>query len=111
VTEHEIIQMLQKKMQVVKCLKSVVIDYEMLTPPDLEKQFSLTGGHITHGALGLDQLYFMRPEPEYCNYYTPIRHLYLCGSSAHPGGGVMGAAGKNAAKRIIDDIAHNRITF
>ena len=63
--------------------------------------FNLTGGNIFQGAMSLHQLFFNRPVPGYANYRTPIRGLYLCGSAAHPGGGVMGAAGRNAAREIL----------
>jgi phytoene dehydrogenase-like protein len=72
-----------------------------LTPLDLERTFNLTGGNIFQGAMTLNQLFFLRPVVGYANYRTPIRGLYLCGSAAHPGGGVIGAAGKNAAMVIL----------
>jgi phytoene dehydrogenase-like protein len=81
--------------------KSSVIDRQVLTPLDLERTFNLTGGNIFQGAMSLHQLFFNRPVPGYGNYRTPIRGLYLCGSAAHPGGGVMGAAGRNAAREIL----------
>ena len=81
--------------------KSAVIDRQVLTPLDLERTFNLTGGNIFQGAMSLHQLFFNRPVPGYANYRTPIRGLYLCGSAAHPGGGVMGAAGRNAAREIL----------
>ncbi|XP_065828221.1 pyridine nucleotide-disulfide oxidoreductase domain-containing protein 2-like [Oscarella lobularis] len=76
-----------------------VVGREVLTPPDLEAIFGLTGGNIFHGAMSLDQLYFARPA-----YRCPVKGLYLCGSGAHPGGGVMGAAGRNAALVVTGDI-------
>jgi phytoene dehydrogenase-like protein len=81
--------------------KNAVIDRQVLTPLDLERTFNLTGGNIFQGAMSLHQLFFNRPVPGYANYRTPIRGLYLCGSAAHPGGGVMGAAGRNAAREIL----------
>lgn len=69
----------------------------MLTPPDLERVFGLPQGNIFHGAMGLDQLLWMRPAPGASRYATPVGGLYLCGAGAHPGGGVMGAPGRNAA--------------
>uniref|UniRef100_A0A2N9EP53 Pyridine nucleotide-disulfide oxidoreductase domain-containing protein 2 n=1 Tax=Fagus sylvatica TaxID=28930 RepID=A0A2N9EP53_FAGSY len=83
---------------------SSVIDYDMLTPPDLEREIGLTGGNIFHGAMGLDSLFLMRPVKGWSNYRTPLRGLYLCGSGAHPGGGVMGAPGRNAAQLILQDV-------
>jgi phytoene dehydrogenase-like protein len=78
-----------------------VLARQVLTPVDLERTFALTGGNIFQGAMTLNQLFFFRPVPGYADYRTPIRGLYLCGSAAHPGGGVMGAAGANAARVIL----------
>jgi phytoene dehydrogenase-like protein len=75
----------------------------VLTPLDLERDFSLSEGNIFHGELTLDQLFLMRPAPGWARYRTPIEGLYLCGSSTHPGGGIMGAPGRNAAQRILKD--------
>ncbi|XP_031388754.1 pyridine nucleotide-disulfide oxidoreductase domain-containing protein 2 [Punica granatum] len=83
---------------------SSVIGYDMLTPPDLEREIGLTGGNIFHGAMGLDSLFLMRPVKGWSDYRTPVRGLYLCGSGAHPGGGVMGAPGRNAAHVVLQDI-------
>ncbi|XP_077992176.1 pyridine nucleotide-disulfide oxidoreductase domain-containing protein 2-like [Glandiceps talaboti] len=83
--------------------KASVVGRDILTPPDLERIFGLTGGNIFHGAMSLDQLYFARPAPSYSNYRSPIKGLYLCGSGGHPGGGVMGSPGKNAALTALDD--------
>ncbi|EPS67844.1 hypothetical protein M569_06929, partial [Genlisea aurea] len=84
--------------------KSSIIDYDMLTPPDLERVFGLKGGNIFHGAMGLDSLFLMRPMKRWSSYRTPVRGLYLCGSGTHPGGGVMGAPGRNAAKVVVRDL-------
>jgi phytoene dehydrogenase-like protein len=84
--------------------KKSVIDRQILTPVDLEKTFNLTGGNIFQGAMTLNQLFLLRPVPGYADYRTPIKGLYLCGSAAHPGGGVMGAAGLNAARVILGRI-------
>jgi phytoene dehydrogenase-like protein len=73
---------------------------ESLAPPDLEAVFGLTGGNIFHGAMTPDRLWFLRPVPGWARYETPLRGLYLCGSGTHPGGGVMGAPGRNAARVI-----------
>jgi phytoene dehydrogenase-like protein len=81
----------------------VVLHREVLAPPDLERIFGLVGGSIFHGEQGLDQLAFMRPAPALSRYKTPIAGLYLCGSGSHPGGGVSGAPGHNAARRILAD--------
>ncbi|XP_022896300.1 pyridine nucleotide-disulfide oxidoreductase domain-containing protein 2-like isoform X2 [Olea europaea var. sylvestris] len=87
---------------------SSIIDYDMLTPPDLEREIGLTGGNIFHGAMGLDSLFLMRPVKGWSNYRTPVRGLYLCGSGAHAGGGVMGAPGCNAAHVVIQDIKNSQ---
>ena len=72
-----------------------------LSPLDLEQEYGLTGGNIFHGELSLDQLFFMRPALGWARYATPIRNLYLCGSGAHPGGGVTGAPGHNTAMELL----------
>uniref|UniRef100_A0A8C5LGF5 Pyridine nucleotide-disulfide oxidoreductase domain-containing protein 2 n=1 Tax=Jaculus jaculus TaxID=51337 RepID=A0A8C5LGF5_JACJA len=84
--------------------KSSVVGRDVLTPPDLERVFGLPGGNIFHCAMSLDQLYFARPVPQYSGYRCPLQGLYLCGSGAHPGGGVMGAAGRNAAHVVFQDL-------
>jgi phytoene dehydrogenase-like protein len=81
--------------------KQAVLARQVLTPLDLERTFNLTGGNIFQGAMSLHQLFAFRPVPGFADYCTPIRGLYLCGSAAHPGGGVMGAAGLNAAREIL----------
>ena len=73
----------------------------MITPADLERTFGLTGGHIYHGELALDQLFTMRPTLGWSDYRTPIAGLYLCGSGTHPGNGLTGASGANAARRML----------
>jgi phytoene dehydrogenase-like protein len=73
----------------------------VLAPPDLEAVFNLTGGNIFQGAMTPGQLFALRPVPGHAGYRTPIRGLYLCGAAAHPGGGVMGTPGYNAAREII----------
>ncbi|CAN1809976.1 Pyridine nucleotide-disulfide oxidoreductase domain-containing protein 2 [Linum perenne] len=83
---------------------SSIIGYDMLTPPDLEREIGLTGGNIFHGAMGLDSLFLMRPVKGWSDYRTPIEGLYLCGSGAHPGGGVMGAPGRNSARVVLQDL-------
>ena len=81
--------------------KASVIGRQILAPPDIEKTFNLTGGNIFQGSMTLNKLFMMRPAPGYAGYRTPLRHLFLCGSAAHPGGGVMGAAGANAARTML----------
>jgi phytoene dehydrogenase-like protein len=84
---------------------SSVIARQIFSPVDLEETFGLTGGDIFHGALGLDQLFSARPLLGYADYRGPIPGLYHCGSGAHPGGGVTGAPGFNAAREIIRDFS------
>lgn len=84
-------------------LPDILVGYQCLTPLDLERMFGMTRGDICHGRLEPDQLFSARPHPEAAQYATPIKGLYLCGSGAHPGGGVTGAPGHNAAKRILKD--------
>ena len=81
--------------------RSLIVEKQVLTPLDLERRFGLTGGNIFHGEMSLDQMFVMRPLPSCSQYRTPIRGLYLCGSGTHPGGGVMGAPGYNAAREIL----------
>ncbi|KAL3700615.1 hypothetical protein R1sor_018637 [Riccia sorocarpa] len=83
---------------------SSVLGYDMLTPPDLENIFGLTGGNIFHGEMGLDSLFLLRPFKGWSDYRTPLAGLYLCGSGAHPGGGVMGAPGRNASHVVLQDM-------
>ncbi len=85
-------------------IKKAIIAREVLSPWDLEKIFGLTQGNIFHGEMTPDQLFFLRPAQRWAQYRTPIRGLYLCGSGAHPGGGVLGAPGKNAAREILKDV-------
>ena len=85
--------------------KDSVIDRQILTPQDLEATFNLTGGNIFQGAMNLDKLFMFRPVPGFAGYKMPIEGLYLCGSAAHPGGGVMGAPGWNAAREILREKA------
>jgi len=80
-----------------------IIDIETLVAPDLEAIVGLPQGHIFHGELSADQLFWQRPAPHWADYRTPVAGLYLCGSSAHPGGGVSGIPGHNAAREIRRD--------
>jgi phytoene dehydrogenase-like protein len=82
-------------------IKELVVAAELLTPADLEQQYGMTGGHWHHGELSLDQVMMMRPFPGATQYGTAVDGLYLCGAGAHPGGGLMGLAGRNAAQEII----------
>jgi len=89
-------------------LPSLVMHRQVLTPLDLEREFGLTEGNIFHGELSLEQLFWARPAPGMARYRTPIRNLWLCGSSAHPGGGIMGAPGRNAALEAIKALRRSR---
>jgi phytoene dehydrogenase-like protein len=81
--------------------RSLIEHQQVLTPLDLERRFGLTGGNIFHGEMSVDQMFVMRPVAGCARYRTPIPGLYLCGSGTHPGGGVMGAPGYNAAREIL----------
>jgi phytoene dehydrogenase-like protein len=83
--------------------RSSVIAHSALSPSDLEREFGLTGGDIFHGQLSLDQLWSARPALGHADYRTPVKGLYLCGSGAHPGGGVTGAPGHNCAREVLRD--------
>jgi phytoene dehydrogenase-like protein len=82
-------------------IRRIIRHRQVLTPLDLEREFGLTEGNIFQGELTLEQLFFLRPAPGWAQYATPIRDLWMCGSAAHPGGGIMGAPGRNAAMRIL----------
>ena len=82
-------------------IRSKVQHTEMLTPADIEREYRITGGHWHHGELAMDQALMMRPVPGAAQYTTPVSGLWLCGAGSHPGGGVMGCAGRNAANAII----------
>jgi phytoene dehydrogenase-like protein len=84
-------------------VKGSVVAREVLAPPDLERRFGLTGGNIFQGAMTPSQLFFLRPVAGWSGYRTPVDGLYLCGAAAHPGGGVLGAPGRNAARVILKD--------
>jgi phytoene dehydrogenase-like protein len=85
-------------------LKSLILHRQTITPADLEAIYGLTGGHIFHGELALDQLFTMRPLMGWARYRTPVRGLYMCGAGTHPGYGVSGLSGLNAAREIIKDL-------
>ncbi|OPX11565.1 NAD(P)/FAD-dependent oxidoreductase [Mycobacterium sp. AT1] len=84
-------------------LREHILDRVVITPDDLDHEYLITDGNIFHGSMMLDQLFGARPLPELANYRTPVRNYYLCGSGTHPGGGVMGANGHNAAKAVLAD--------
>jgi phytoene dehydrogenase-like protein len=84
-------------------LPGIVRHRQVLTPLDFEREWGLSEGNIFQGELTLEQLFFLRPAPGWSQYRTPVRQLYMCGSATHPGGGIMGAPGRNAALRIVAD--------
>ena len=86
----------------------IILHRQVLTPLDLEREFGLTEGNIFQGELTLEQLFFLRPAPGWAQYRTPISNLYMCGSATHPGGGIMGAPGRNAAMRILKETGGRR---
>jgi phytoene dehydrogenase-like protein len=87
---------------------AAVLARQVLTPLDLEREYGLTEGNIFHGDIAADQLFHMRPVPGWARYATPVPGLYLCGAGAHPGGGVTGAPGYNAARRVLADLRRER---
>ncbi len=89
-------------------LPDLIEHRQVLSPLDLERLLGLTGGHALHGDMAPDQLFFMRPVRGYADYRTPIRGLYLCGAGTHPGGGVTGANGRNAAREVLRDARGRR---
>jgi len=89
-------------------LKGMIEGVQVLTPLDLEQVYGLSGGHIFHGEQSLDQFFAFRPLIGWAQYRTPIKGLYLCGAGTHPGGGVTGGPGANAAREIVKDFKSNR---
>lgn len=85
-------------------LPELILSHQIITPQDLEDTYGLTGGHIFHGELALDQFFTMRPLLDWARYRTPIQNLYLCGSGTHPGAGLTGGSGANAAREILKDL-------
>jgi phytoene dehydrogenase-like protein len=84
-------------------LKNAILHRQVITPADIERMVGLTEGNIFQGELALSQMFFLRPVPGWAKYQTPIHNFYQCGSGTHPGGGVMGASGRNAALTILGD--------
>jgi phytoene dehydrogenase-like protein len=89
-------------------LGKLVTAREVLTPLDLERDYGLTGGHPLHGEAGLDQWFAWRPMLGHARYRMPLSRLYLCASGAHPGGGITGGPGQNAAREVISDLRRRR---
>ena len=86
-------------------LRGMVLASELLTPEDLEREFRVVGGHWHHADLALDHFFMVRPVPGAAQYGTPLAGFYLCGAGCHPGGGVMGLAGRNAARQVLSQVA------
>jgi phytoene dehydrogenase-like protein len=89
-------------------LPGAIVERQVLSPLDLERLLSLTGGHALHGDMTLDQLFVMRPVRGWAAYRTPLKGLYLCGAGTHPGGGVTGANGRNCAREVLRDLRRRR---
>ncbi len=81
-----------------------VLHAQILAPPDIEKMFAMAGGHVHHGRMSLDQIFARRPIAGFADHRTPIKGMYMCGAATHPGGGVTGVPGHNAAREILDDL-------
>jgi phytoene dehydrogenase-like protein len=94
-------QLIDLLAQYAPAIREQVQHAELLTPVDLEREFRITGGHWHHGELALDQFMMLRPVPGAAQYQSPVNGLYLCGAGCHPGGGVMGSAGRNAAEAVL----------
>jgi phytoene dehydrogenase-like protein len=90
-------------------LPAMIEHRQVLSPLDLERRIGLTGGHALHGDMAPDQLLFLRPARGWADHTTPIRELYLCGAGTHPGGGVTGANGRNAARVILRHAKRGRV--
>ena len=84
-------------------IRDIILHRQVVTPLDLEREWGLSEGNIFQGELTLEQLFFLRPAPGWAQYTTPVNRLYMCGSATHPGGGIMGAPGRNAAMKILAD--------
>ncbi|HEX3560038.1 MAG TPA: NAD(P)/FAD-dependent oxidoreductase [Pyrinomonadaceae bacterium] len=89
-------------------IKDLIIQRQVITPHDLEREYGLSGGHPLHGEMSLDQFYAFRPVIGWAQYRTPLRGLHLCGAGTHPGGGVTGAPGANASREILKDLRESR---
>jgi phytoene dehydrogenase-like protein len=104
-------QVLENLCEYAPNLRDHILQRVVITPQDLERDYGLTGGNIFHGAMFLDQLFGARPLPELASYRTPVAGYYLCGSGTHPGGGVTGAPGHNAAHVVLADLGAESATF
>jgi phytoene dehydrogenase-like protein len=90
-------------------IRKIILHRQVVTPLDLEREWSLSEGNIFQGELSLEQLFFLRPVAGFARYRTPIENLYLCGSATHPGGGIMGAPGRLSALELIEDWERGRV--
>jgi phytoene dehydrogenase-like protein len=90
-------------------IKDLILHRQVVTPLDLERDFGLSEGNIFQGELTLEQLFFLRPAPGWAQYRSPIKSLYMCGSATHPGGGIMGAPGRNAAMQLLKDWKRGKV--
>ncbi len=88
-------------------IRDIIVDKMVVTPLDMERRYGITGGNIFHGEMSLDQMFVMRPAAGWARYRTPVEGLWMCGSGTHPGGGVMGAPGYNAAQRILKETRYD----
>jgi phytoene dehydrogenase-like protein len=85
-------------------LPQMILHHQIITPQDLEDTYGFTNGHIFHGELALDQFFTMRPLLDWARYNTPVANLFLCGSGTHPGAGLTGGSGANAAREILKQL-------
>jgi phytoene dehydrogenase-like protein len=85
-------------------IRDIILHRQVLTPLDIEREWGLTEGNIFQGELSLEQLFFLRPAPGWAQYRTPVKNLFMCGSATHPGGGIMGAPGRNAARVMLKEL-------
>ncbi|HEX3184850.1 MAG TPA: hypothetical protein VHQ94_08630, partial [Pyrinomonadaceae bacterium] len=90
-------------------IKELIVDRQVITPLDLEQTYGLSGGHIHHGEQTLDQFFTFRPLIGWAQYRTPLDRLYLCGAGTHPGGGLTGLPGANAAREIARDFKAGKL--
>jgi phytoene dehydrogenase-like protein len=90
-------------------LRELVVARQVITPRDLEETYGLSGGHIHHGEQTLDQFFTFRPLIGWAQYRTPLKRLYLCGAGTHPGGGITGLPGANAAREIARDLKAGKV--
>jgi phytoene dehydrogenase-like protein len=90
-------------------LRELIVEGQVITPRDLEEKYGLSGGHIHHGEQTLDQFFTFRPLIGWAQYRTPLKRLYLCGAGAHPGGGLTGLPGANAARELARDFKAGKI--